>query len=125
MQMDAESDRLFDPIKAMLAGKLPPGDTFELIIPANALQGQRKRRQIQKALATWVELKAPTVPRAPYELYFASRPEQPPRIPFKVRLHRFASIVPPGRFMITHLVLDAETAGNRGFAQRVRKNFQN
>ena len=41
MQMSAVADRLFEPIKAQLAGKLPLGDTFELGIPINALRDMK------------------------------------------------------------------------------------
>lgn len=71
MQMEGEADRLYRPIEMMLAGKLPPNDTFELGIPVGALQGLKKKElaQIQAALAAWVETTAPTLRVAPYGRY--------------------------------------------------------
>jgi hypothetical protein len=51
MQMEAEAERLFRPIEMMLAGKLPPADTFELGIPINALQGMKKKELAQTQIA--------------------------------------------------------------------------
>ncbi len=107
MQMEAEADMLFRSIETMVAGKLPPNDTFELGIPVNALQGLKKKdlARIQTALAEWVEATAPTVPVAPYACYLRSiQKVQPPGVPFDVRLDRFQSVFPPGRFQIKHSI---------------------
>jgi len=68
VKFEAEAKRHFDPIRDMLAGKLPPDDVFELHMPAMAMQGKRKREleQIQIALAQWIEATAPTVKAVPY-----------------------------------------------------------
>jgi hypothetical protein len=112
MQMEGEAERLFRPIEAMLAGKLPPDDTFELGLPIDALQGLKKKglAHAQTALAAWVEAAAPSVPTAPYGRYLRSSfsKMQPPGVPFAVRLDRFQSVVPPGRFMIKHSVPDGD-----------------
>jgi hypothetical protein len=122
MQMEAEADRLFAPIGTLLAGKLPPDDTFELGIPVNALHGLKKKglAQIQTALIAWVESTAPTVPVAPYARYLRSiQKVQPPGVPFEVRLDRFQSIVQPGRFQIKHSIADEDLEPARGTRIRV------
>jgi hypothetical protein len=55
----------------MLAGKLPPTETFELGIPVKAMQGLRTKdlQRVQWSLAAWVEATAPTLPLAPYGRY--------------------------------------------------------
>jgi hypothetical protein len=116
MQMEAEADRLFRPIETLLANKLPPNDTFELGIPVNALQGLKKKdlAQIQAALVAWVEATAPTVPVASYAHYLRSiQKVRPPGVPFDVRLDRFQSIVPPGRFQIKHSITDEDLEPSR------------
>jgi hypothetical protein len=57
VQLQAEAKRHFHPIEAMLAGKLPPTETFELRIPVRATQGLRTKdlQRVQGSLAAWVE----------------------------------------------------------------------
>ena len=71
VKFEAEAPRHLDPIRDMLAGKLPPSDVFELHMSAMAMQGKRKREieQIQIALAAWIEATAPTIKAAPYASY--------------------------------------------------------
>ena len=128
MQMEAEADRLFRPIETMLAGKLPPDEVFELGIPVNALQGLKKKElaRIQAALAAWVEATAPTVPIAPYARYLPSiQKVQPPGVLFEVRLDRFQSIRPPGRFSIKHSIVaeDLEPAREMRIRTACEKKF--
>lgn len=116
IQMEAEADRLFRPIETMLVGRLPPDDTFELGIPVNALQGLRKKDlfQIQGALAAWVEATAPTVPLAPYGRYLRSiQRVRLPNVPFEIRLDRFQTVIPPGRFCIKHSMPDTDMESSR------------
>jgi hypothetical protein len=116
VQMSAEADRLFRPIETMLAGKLPPDDTFQLGLPANALQGMKKKdlAQVHAALVAYVEAAAPAVPLAPYGRFLRMiQNVQPPGVPFAVRLDRFQTVVPPGRFMITHLTPEAGVEPSR------------
>jgi hypothetical protein len=107
----AEAARHFDPIRNMLAGKLPPNDVFEVHMPAMAMQGKRKHEveQIQTALAQWSEAAAPTVKSVPYASYPKSVLKvRPAGVPFDVSLHRFLPAAPvPGHFQIRH-----EVSGN-------------
>jgi hypothetical protein len=126
MQMEADADRLFLPIEAMLVGKLPPHDTFELSIPVNVLQGLPKKElaQIQSALAAWIEGKASNVPVAPYGRYLRSiQKVQPPGVPFEVGLDRFQTIIPPARFQIKHLVTDLEPAREIRIREACERKF--
>jgi hypothetical protein len=114
VQMTAEADRLFRPIEIMLAGKLPPDDTFQLGLPVNALQGMKKKdlAQVQAALVAYVEAAAPAVPLASYGRYLRTiQKVQPPGVPFAVRLDRFQTVV--GRFMITHFTPEAGVEPSR------------
>src|SRR5258706_15487414 len=63
-EMDAEAEKHIRPIEAMLAGKLPPAETFELNMPAGATQGMllREVRRIQEALVAWIVETAPKLP---------------------------------------------------------------
>ena len=108
VKFEAEAPRHLDPIREMLADKLPPNDVFELHMPAMAMQGKRKREieQIQTDLARWIEVTAPTVKAVPYASYDRSvQTVMPPGVPFGVSLHRFLPAAPvPGHFQIKHLV---------------------
>jgi hypothetical protein len=57
IRMDAEADRLFKPIVDELKNALGTAAVFELMIPANALQGRTmpEVRDIQRALIEWVK----------------------------------------------------------------------
>ena len=116
MQMEAQAEWLFRPVEAALVGKLPPNDTFELSIPLNAMRRLRRNdlAQTHAALASWVEATAPTLPIAPYGTFLGSiKPVLPPGVPFSVRLYRFQTIVPLGRFRITHVVSEQELEPSR------------
>ncbi len=113
VQLQAEAKRHFHPIEAMLAGKLPPTETFELRIPVKATQGLRTKdlQRVQGSLAAWVEATAPTLPLAPYGRYVVPiQSVQPPGVPFEVSLHRWKTVIPPDRFQISHTVTDLESA---------------
>ena len=82
VQMDAEADRLFKPIIDALKNALGTTAVFELMIPANALQGRKmpEVRRIQRALIGWVQATAPTVPVRRYADYRKTS-VGPPRFP--------------------------------------------
>jgi hypothetical protein len=63
VQMNAKADRLFTPIVDALNNALGTAAAFELMIPANALQGRKTRevRRIQQALIDWVKATAPSM----------------------------------------------------------------
>ena len=85
MQMEAQAAFLFGPIERLLAGKLPPDDTFELLIPVHALREIRGQDLVntQAALTAWAIVTAPSLPRAPYAKYLPSiRETRPPGVPF-------------------------------------------
>jgi hypothetical protein len=79
-EMDAEAEKHIRPIEAMLAGKLPPAETFELNMPAGATQGMllREVRRIQEALVAWIVETAPKLPIARYAEYLTSIPQAQP-----------------------------------------------
>jgi hypothetical protein len=107
VQLQAQADKHVRPIHTMLKGKLPPTETFELMIPAKATQGIRKRDlpNVQEALAAWVATTAPTLPIAPYAEHVTSqRNVRPPGVPFDVSLYRYSTMGFPARFQITHSV---------------------
>jgi hypothetical protein len=65
-------------------------------------------------LVAWVETTAPTVPVAPYARYLRSiQKVRPTGVPFDVRLDRFQSIIPPGRFQIRHSIADEDLEPSR------------
>jgi hypothetical protein len=110
VQMQAQAEERLGPIKTMLDGKLPP-DVIELMIPVLATQriSARDLPPIQRALAAWVEEKAPTLPVAPYARYKTTLAKvRPPGVPFPVSLFRFDRMGFPPRFQITHLAGDLD-----------------
>ena len=117
VRLSAEATRDLDPIKHKVTGQLPPDDHFELLMPARAMQGlkRREREQAQEALANWVQVTAPTLPRANWGRYVLPiKKVMPPGVPFEVSLHR--STRPPefpGSFSITHLVTSADLPEDR------------
>jgi len=108
VKFETEAGKHLDPIRTMLAGKLPPDDVFELHMPSMALQRRRAREiaQIQTALVAWITATAPTIRAAPYASYpGAVQKAQPPGVPFDVSLYRFQPGAPvPGYFQIKHIV---------------------
>ncbi len=90
VQLQAGAKRLCQPIKAMLAGKLPPTEIFELRIPVKALQGLQTKdfQHVQRSLAGRVEATAPTRPLVPYSQYIVPIYHvQASGMPFEVSLH--------------------------------------
>jgi hypothetical protein len=113
LKMDAEAEKHIRPIEAMLAGKLPPAETFELNMPAGATQGMllKEVRRIQEALAAWIVETAPKLPIARYSEYLTSiQKAQPAGVPFEVSLYRFQTLIPPPRFQIKHIVSNLDQA---------------
>jgi hypothetical protein len=106
VKFEAEAQRHFDPIRNLLNGRLPSSDVFELHLPVMATQGRRARelKQIQTALARWVEATAPSIVPVSYGSYAAGvQGVRPPGVPFDVSLHRFRPGGPlPGHFQIRH-----------------------
>jgi hypothetical protein len=126
VQLQAEAKRHFRPIEAMLAGKLPPTETFELMIPVKAMQGLRMNdlQRVQRSLAAWVEATAPTLPLALYGRYVVPiQSVQPPGVPFHVSLHRWKTHIPPDRFQIVHMVTDLESARKLRIEEACARKF--
>jgi hypothetical protein len=128
VQMDAEAERLFKPIVDALKDALGTSAVFELMIPANALQGRKMTevRSIQRALIDWVKATAPTVPPQPYGDYKKTSVGRVavPGVPFAVSLYRFAPALVAGHhFQITHLVQNSEQLRKDRIRASVEKKF--
>jgi hypothetical protein len=128
VQMDAEAHRLFTPITDALKNALGTDAVFELMIPANALQGRKmpEVRGIQQALIDWVKATAPTVPSQRYGDYkrTSAGPVTIPGVPFPVSLYRFAPALVPGHhFQLTHLVKNGEQLRQDRMRASVEKKF--
>jgi hypothetical protein len=117
VRLQAEAERDFGPIYAGVAGKLPPGDLFELHVPARAMQslGRREREVAQAGMVAWVIAKAPTAQRTDIGRYATPiMRERPHGVPFDLSLHRFAKPASLDRaFSITHIVQSATSDGDR------------
>jgi hypothetical protein len=128
VQMDAEADRLFKPIVNALKNALGTAAVFELMIPANALQGRKMREVhgIQQALIGWVKATAPTFPAQRYGDYkkTSEGPVTIPGVPFAVSLYRFEPALVPGHhFQITHLVRNAEQSRQDRIREAIERKF--
>jgi hypothetical protein len=124
VQLQNQAATHFDPIRAMLKGKLPPNETFELMIPAKATQDIRKRNlpDVQAKLAAWVEATAPTLPLAPFCRYDTSqRNVRPPGVPFEVSLYRFQWMGSP--FSISHAVSGLEASRELRIQEACARKF--
>jgi hypothetical protein len=126
--MDAEADRLFKPIIDALRNALGTTAVFELMIPANALQGRKmpEVRRIQQALVDWVKATAPTVPARRYADYRKRSvgPATVPDVPFPVSLYRFEpALVPGNHFQLTHLVKNGEQQRKGRIREAVERKF--
>ncbi len=71
MQLEAEALVHFKRIEAMVTGRLPSSEHFELHMPVKATQGMKGAviQGIQKAVAAWIIATAPTLPIARYGRY--------------------------------------------------------
>jgi len=65
VQMEAEAQRHFGPIRDALNDCLGTDATFELVIPANAFRGRKTSeiRKLQDAVIAGVKAAAPTLPK--------------------------------------------------------------
>ena len=128
VQMDAEADQLFKPITDALNNTLGTAAVFELMIPANALQGRKmpEVRGIQRELIDWVKATAPTVPARRYGDYKKTSvgPATVPGVPFPVSLYRFEPALAPGHhFQLTHLVRNADQLRKDRIREAVERKF--
>lgn len=128
VQMDAEADRLFKPIVDGLKNALGTAAVFELMIPANSLQGRTmpEVRGIQRALINWVKAAAPTVPPQRYGDYKKTSvgPATIPGVPFAVSLYRFEPALVPGHhFQLTHLVRNGKQLRQDRIREAVERKF--
>ena len=124
MQLDAEAHIGFRPIEAMIVGRLPPNEHFELHLPLSATQGLKGAtlRRIQVTIAEWIIATAPTLQTARFGRYITPiRWVTLPGVPFRVTLHRTTTEGFPSRFSIHHLV-DANHEAER--VQRIREACQ-
>ena len=107
LQAEAEAERHFKPLEALVAGQLPPDDRFELHIPFGVLLGKSDRevRPIQAALAQWIIATAPTLPIARLgRVVTPVRKVTVPGVPFAVALHRWKREAFPSALHVVHLV---------------------
>lgn len=86
----SEIRKLLKPMANMLEGKLPVLGQYELAVDVGACKGAKDTEGIQKALAEWIEKKAPSLrvgsPEVAPEHYIKERPNG---VPFEVTLCRW------------------------------------
>lgn len=107
MQLEAEVGVHFRPIEAMVAGRLPSNEHFELHMPVKATQGLKGSalRRVHETIASWIIAIAPTLPIARFGRYVTPiRWVTLPGVPFPVTLHRTTTEGFPARFTIHHMV---------------------
>lgn len=124
MQLEAEAPFRFKPIEAMVAGRLPATEHFELHIPLKVTQALKGAalRSVHETLAAWIIATAPALPIARYGRYVTPiRTVALPGVPFAVSLHRTTTEGFPARFTIRHLV-DGDHETER--VERVREACQ-
>jgi hypothetical protein len=107
MQLEAEAGVHFRPIEAMVAGRLPPNEHFELHMPVKAthdLKGAALRR-VHEIIAAWIVATAPTLQIARLGRYVTPiRWVTLPGVPFPVTLHRTTTEGFPPHFSLRHMV---------------------
>lgn len=124
MRLEAEAGVHFRPIEAMVAGRLPPHEHFELHMPVKATQALKGAalRRVHEIVAAWIIATAPTLPIARFGRY--AMPIQwvaLPGVPFRVTLHRTTTDGFRPRFSIRHMV-EANHEAER--VERVREACQ-
>jgi hypothetical protein len=126
LKMQAEAIRSIRPLEAMLHGRLPPDESFELQMPVKGIASVRTKDipDLHSALLEWVVREAPTLPIAKYGRYaLPIRSIQPPGVPFKVELHRTETVVPPSRFVTVLTVGNLEELRQKRLLESCRKKF--
>jgi hypothetical protein len=99
VKLNAEADRHFNPIIDALNEYLGKNFEFQLIIPANALQGRAMAevRTIQQAIINWFKETAFTIPFQAYRdrdsPHFSVGPAIIPGVSFAVSLNRFEQVL--------------------------------
>jgi hypothetical protein len=126
LKMQAEVTRSVRPLEAMVAGKLPPNECFELQMPVKGIASVRNKDlpALHAALVKWVVQEAPTLPIANYGRYVLPiKFVRPPGVPFEVALHRTETVVPPSRFCTVLSVGNVEALRQERLLETCRKKF--
>jgi hypothetical protein len=124
LKMQAEAKRRVRPLEAMVKGKLPPDECFELQMPVKGIASVRNKDipTVHAALVEWTVQKAPTLPIASYGRYVLPiKFVRPPGVPFEVALHRTESVVPPSRFSTVLTVGNVEELRQERLLETCRK----
>jgi len=124
MQLEAEAGVHVKPIEAMVAGRLPPNEHFELHLPVKATRGLKGNalRRVHEIIASWIIETAPALPIARFGRYVTpTRWVTLPAVPFPVMLHRTTTEGFPARFTIRHTV-EADHEAER--VKRIREACQ-
>ena len=104
-QLQAEAELHFGPICE--AFTVVPSEVLELHIPAKAMQGMKKAQihKTQQVIIEWIKKTAPTLPLKRYSDYIGGiKPTKLEGLDFEMRLFRFESVIPAGRFQVVHIV---------------------
>lgn len=110
-KLQQEASRKLQPIRDALDGNLPPGERFQLHIPAKAMEGLKGRglEKVQRSIVDWVIHVGPSLQIAAIGRYIT--PIQKVLLcdfPFEVSLRRSATDGRPGSFNIIHEVATVE-----------------
>ncbi|WP_338828342.1 hypothetical protein [Bradyrhizobium sp. 27S5] len=111
IRMEAQTERLFEPITNALKDALGTDALFQLNLPINALNGRKaaELRAIQEVIIGWVKETAPTIPKRDFPDYKGNGvgPVKPEGVPFDMVLMRYEPPIIPGKhFEIRHTVDD-------------------
>jgi hypothetical protein len=128
MELEAQTEKLFAPIKEGLKDSLGTEALFELYLPVHALRGRKPKElsEIQKTIIEWVKATAPTIPKRPWPDRRGERigPVKVAGVPFDLVLIRFEPPSVPGRhFEMRHTVENLEKQRSDRIQAAIDKKF--
>jgi hypothetical protein len=108
IEMEAQTKKLFAPIKDALENALGTDAYYELSLPVHALRKRKEKEipPIQTAIIEWVKATAPTIEKRPYPDYRGNglTAVRVAGVPFDLSLIRFEPPLGKQHFAIRHLV---------------------
>jgi hypothetical protein len=126
LKLEAQAQQRFKPIEDALKQALGKTAFFQLIIPADALEGKKATDLpgIQQAVINWVKTAAATMPTRNDGLGTSIRAGEVPGVGFPLELHRFdPTPIPLHYFKISHVVLDLDRLRKERMNEAIEKKF--
>jgi hypothetical protein len=126
LKLEAQAQQRVNPIEDALKDALGNSAFFQLIIPADALEGKKGAELpgIQQAVINWTKTAAATMPTRNDGLGTSTRADNVTGVGFPLELHRFEPTpIPLHYFKISHVVLDLDRLRNERMNEAIEKKF--